>query len=108
MPDATSLSPAFMVVHGNRLDELRSLVISLMRRYPLAPLKMKSPWYRATALPNGSSSHWPKTRKTMIPVAAVLRLPLMCNCRAVSCGNFIERSWDATKFRPSPCWIRLR
>ncbi|WP_367116988.1 exodeoxyribonuclease V subunit gamma, partial [Mesorhizobium sp.] len=28
-----------MVVHGNRLDELRSLVISLMRRYPLAPLE---------------------------------------------------------------------
>ncbi|RWF70124.1 exodeoxyribonuclease V subunit gamma, partial [Mesorhizobium sp.] len=27
------------VVHGNRLDELRSLVISLMRRYPLAPLE---------------------------------------------------------------------
>ncbi|MDO7897250.1 exodeoxyribonuclease V subunit gamma [Pseudomonas citrulli] len=39
MPDATSLSPAFMVVHGNRLDELRSLVINLMRRYPLAPLE---------------------------------------------------------------------
>ncbi|QKJ37931.1 MULTISPECIES: exodeoxyribonuclease V subunit gamma [unclassified Pseudomonas] len=39
MPDATSLSPAFMVVHGNRLDELRSLVISLMRRYPLGPLE---------------------------------------------------------------------
>jgi exodeoxyribonuclease V gamma subunit len=28
-----------MVIHGNRLDELRSLVISLMRRYPLAPLE---------------------------------------------------------------------
>ncbi|MBV4550137.1 exodeoxyribonuclease V subunit gamma [Pseudomonas sp. SWRI102] len=39
MPDATSLTPAFMVVHGNRLDELRSLVISLMRRYPLRPLE---------------------------------------------------------------------
>ncbi|WP_434560882.1 exodeoxyribonuclease V subunit gamma [Pseudomonas sp. Z4-20] len=39
MPDATSLTPAFMVVHGNRLDELRSLVISLMRRYPLGPLE---------------------------------------------------------------------
>ncbi|MFW0889988.1 UNVERIFIED_CONTAM: exodeoxyribonuclease V subunit gamma [Pseudomonas sp. JL1] len=39
MLDATSLSPAFMVVHGNRLDELRSLVISLMRRYPLGPLE---------------------------------------------------------------------
>ena len=39
MPDATSLSAGFMVVHGNRLDELRSLVVSWMRRYPLAPLE---------------------------------------------------------------------
>jgi len=30
MPDATSLSAGFMVVHGNRLDELRSLVVSWM------------------------------------------------------------------------------
>jgi len=35
----TSLSPGFMVVHGNRPDELRSLVVSWMRRYPLAPLE---------------------------------------------------------------------
>lgn len=39
MPDASSLNPGFMVVHGNRLDELRSLVVSWMRRYPLAPLE---------------------------------------------------------------------
>lgn len=39
MPDAESLSAGFMVVHGNRLDELRSLVVSWMRRYPLAPLE---------------------------------------------------------------------
>ncbi|WP_077048022.1 exodeoxyribonuclease V subunit gamma [Pseudomonas sp. KK4] len=39
MPDATSLGTGFMVVHGNRLDELRSLVVSWMRRYPLAPLE---------------------------------------------------------------------
>lgn len=39
MNDTTSLSPGFMVVHGNRLDELRSLVVSWMRRYPLAPLE---------------------------------------------------------------------
>lgn len=39
MPDVTSLNPGFMVVHGNRLDELRSLVVSWMRRYPLAPLE---------------------------------------------------------------------
>ncbi|MDD0976053.1 exodeoxyribonuclease V subunit gamma [Pseudomonas fontis] len=38
MPHDSSLHPGFMVVHGNRLDELRSLVVSWMRRYPLAPL----------------------------------------------------------------------
>jgi len=39
MADASFLSAGFMVVHGNRLDELRSLVVSWMRRYPLAPLE---------------------------------------------------------------------
>ncbi|MFS2161422.1 exodeoxyribonuclease V subunit gamma [Pseudomonas sp. Pseusp122] len=39
MSVTTSLSPGFMVVHGNRPDELRSLVVSWMRRYPLAPLE---------------------------------------------------------------------
>jgi exodeoxyribonuclease V gamma subunit len=39
MPDATSLNAAFMVVQSNSLNELRSLVISVMRRYPLAPLE---------------------------------------------------------------------
>lgn len=53
MPDATSLSAGFMVVHGNRLDELRSLVVSWMRRYPWRLWRMRSPWSRATALPNG-------------------------------------------------------
>ncbi|KPA89081.1 DNA helicase/exodeoxyribonuclease V, gamma subunit [Pseudomonas asplenii] len=39
MPDATSLNPAFMVVQSNSPEELRSLVINVMRRYPLAPLE---------------------------------------------------------------------
>jgi exodeoxyribonuclease V gamma subunit len=39
MPGAQSLNAAFMVVQSNSLDELRSLVISIMRRYPLAPLE---------------------------------------------------------------------
>lgn len=39
MPYTTSLNAGFMVVHGNRPDELRSLVVSWMRRYPLAPLE---------------------------------------------------------------------
>ncbi|MDB6048623.1 MAG: recC [Pseudomonas sp.] len=39
MPVTQTLSAGFMVVHGNRLDELRSLVVSWMRRYPLAPLE---------------------------------------------------------------------
>ncbi|MFK3798533.1 exodeoxyribonuclease V subunit gamma [Pseudomonas sp. NPDC088444] len=39
MPVTSSLNPGFMVVHGNRPDELRSLVVSWMRRYPLTPLE---------------------------------------------------------------------
>ncbi|MFJ4068019.1 exodeoxyribonuclease V subunit gamma [Pseudomonas sp. NPDC089996] len=39
MPSTHSLQPGFMIVHGNRLDDLRSLVVSWMRRYPLAPLE---------------------------------------------------------------------
>jgi exodeoxyribonuclease V gamma subunit len=39
MPVTSNLSAGFMVVHGNRLDDLRSLVVSWMRRYPLAPLE---------------------------------------------------------------------
>ncbi|MGG5291545.1 exodeoxyribonuclease V subunit gamma [Pseudomonas shirazensis] len=35
----TRLHPGFMIVHGNRLDDLRSLVVSMMRRFPLAPLE---------------------------------------------------------------------
>lgn len=53
MPDAASLNAGFMVVQSNSLDELRSLVISVMRHYPLAPWKMKSPWCRATVSLNG-------------------------------------------------------
>ncbi|MEB0093070.1 exodeoxyribonuclease V subunit gamma [Pseudomonas sp. CCI4.2] len=39
MPVTPTLIAGFMVVHGNRLDVLRSLVVSWMRRYPLAPLE---------------------------------------------------------------------
>ena len=33
------MKPGFMVVHGNRLDDLRELAVSWMQRYPLAPLE---------------------------------------------------------------------
>ncbi|MBF7730735.1 exodeoxyribonuclease V subunit gamma [Pseudomonas sp. N040] len=39
MQDADSLTPGFMIVHGNRLDDLRALAVSWMQRYPLAPLE---------------------------------------------------------------------
>ncbi len=39
MPHTSNLQPGFMVVHGNRLDELRSLVVGWMRRNPLLPLE---------------------------------------------------------------------
>ena len=39
MPTTVRPQPGFMIVHGNRLDDLRSLVVSWMRRMPLAPLE---------------------------------------------------------------------
>lgn len=33
------ITPGFMVIHGNRPDDLRSLVVEWMRRYPLRPLE---------------------------------------------------------------------
>lgn len=49
----TALTPGFMIVHGNRLDDLRDLAVSWMRRYPLAPLESERVWCTATASPNG-------------------------------------------------------
>ncbi|NYE22514.1 exodeoxyribonuclease V subunit gamma [Pigmentiphaga litoralis] len=37
--NGASLAPGFMVVHSNRLEDLRSLAVSWMQRYPLAPLE---------------------------------------------------------------------
>jgi exodeoxyribonuclease V gamma subunit len=53
MANTNSLNPGFSIVQGNRLDDLRNLVVSVMRRFPLAPLKTKLPWYRATVSPSG-------------------------------------------------------
>ncbi|MGM0825110.1 MAG: exodeoxyribonuclease V subunit gamma [Pseudomonadota bacterium] len=35
----TPLTPGFMVVHGNRLEDLRGLAVEWMRLYPLGPLE---------------------------------------------------------------------
>lgn len=39
MEDERVLQPGFMAVHGNRMEDLRALVVEWMRRYPLAPLE---------------------------------------------------------------------
>ncbi|MFF7705974.1 exodeoxyribonuclease V subunit gamma [Pseudomonas sp. NPDC007930] len=39
MQQGPSLTPGFMIVHGNRLDDLRALAVNWMQRYPLAPLE---------------------------------------------------------------------
>ncbi|GEM_PF-5668203 len=39
MLDTDSLKPGFMIIHGNRLDDLRELAVGWMQRYPLAPLE---------------------------------------------------------------------
>lgn len=39
MPDTDVLQPGFMVVHGNRLETLRQLMVDWMRGHPLGPLE---------------------------------------------------------------------
>ncbi|MEZ1439748.1 exodeoxyribonuclease V subunit gamma [Pseudomonas shirazica] len=39
MLDTDSLKPGIMIIHGNRLDDLRELAVGWMQRYPLAPLE---------------------------------------------------------------------
>ncbi len=39
MQEADSPVPGFMIVHGNRLESLRHLVVSWLARHPLAPLE---------------------------------------------------------------------
>ncbi|MBI2380235.1 MAG: exodeoxyribonuclease V subunit gamma [Gammaproteobacteria bacterium] len=36
---AEALSPGFLVLHGNRLEDLRALVVDWLRSHPLAPLE---------------------------------------------------------------------
>lgn len=42
MDAGQGLTPGFMVVHGNHMEQLRDLVVAWMQRYPLAPLENES------------------------------------------------------------------
>lgn len=39
MTDASSLPPGFQVIHANRMEDLRRVVVWLLREHPLAPLE---------------------------------------------------------------------
>lgn len=39
MQDAASLDPGLMIIHGNRLETLRELVVDWLRAHPLGPLE---------------------------------------------------------------------
>lgn len=39
MPDAQDLAPGLMIIHGNRLENLRELVVDWLRAHPLNPLE---------------------------------------------------------------------
>ncbi|WP_043529718.1 exodeoxyribonuclease V subunit gamma [Litchfieldella xinjiangensis] len=38
-PQENALTPGFMVIHGNRLEDLRGVAVEWMKRHPLAPLE---------------------------------------------------------------------
>ena len=39
MPTEQNITPGIIVLHGNRLEDLRDVAVGWMRRYPLAPLE---------------------------------------------------------------------
>ena len=38
-PQESALAPGFMVIHGNRLEDLRGVAVEWMKRHPLGPLE---------------------------------------------------------------------
>lgn len=67
MPSSADLSPGFLVVHGNRAESLRDLLLAWMARHPLGPLEPEpvlvqsqgvAQWFKlAQARPVGQGGH---------------------------------------------------
>ncbi|MDD0809439.1 exodeoxyribonuclease V subunit gamma [Curvibacter sp. RS43] len=53
MPTSASLTPGFMVLHGNRLEDLRDLLTGFLRQHPLPPL-----WPEIFLVQSAGMKHW--------------------------------------------------
>ena len=101
MQDADELKPGFMIIHSNRLDDLRALAVNWMQRYPLAPLENEVVLVHSNGI---SQWPWPMTLKQAV---AALQLRWMCSCRHVFCGKPIDQCWVRTQHLKPRHWTRL-
>lgn len=95
------LEPGLIIIHGNHLEELRSLSVQWMRRYPLRPLENE-----VLLVQSNGIAQWLKlalAEREGCGIAAALDVDLP----ARFCGKPIGLYWAKTRFLSSRRWTRL-
>lgn len=83
MPDPTAFRPGFVVLHGNRVEELAAVALDWLARHPLGPLDEET-----LLVPSSGMAEWLKgTMATRHGIAAGFRIELP--------AQFMWRAWRA-------------
>lgn len=102
MPASPELSPGLIVIHGNHLEELRTLAVQWMRRYPLRPLENE-----VLLVQSNGIAQWLKlalAERDGCGIAAALDVDLP----ARFLGRRTATYWVRMRFRSSRRWTRRR
>ncbi|AVR89460.1 exodeoxyribonuclease V subunit gamma [Thauera aromatica] len=59
----TDLSPGLILIHGNQAESLHDLLVTWVKRHPLAPLETEVVLVQKAASRSGSSSRSPPMRR---------------------------------------------
>jgi exodeoxyribonuclease V gamma subunit len=83
MPDPSAIRPGFVVLHGNRLEDLAAVALDWLARHPLGPLDEET-----LLVPSSGMAEWLKaTMAARFGVAAGFRIELP--------AQFTWRAWRA-------------
>ncbi len=83
MPESPSLSPGFVVLHGNRIEDLAAVALDWLARHPLGPLDEET-----LLVPSSGMAEWLKAAMAeRLGVAAGFRIELP--------AQFSWRAWRA-------------
>ena len=83
MPESPSLRPGFVVLHGNRIEDLAAVALDWLARHPLGPLDEET-----LLVPSSGMAEWLKaTMAERLGVAAGFRIELP--------AQFGWRAWRA-------------